>query len=334
MTFDESFLGYGVYTLDEFEFVNGKVLKDVSIECFISGTPKYDDEGNIVNVVIYCHSYNGNCFSINDLYQITAESAPFDKNEYLIISITSLGFPESCSPSTTGLKLNFPKYSVLDSVNFKRQFLKEFLDIEKVMGVTGRGIGGYEVYTWACEYPDEMEFIMICDSSFKTNGYRYAISRAVDSIIESSEGFYSETYDVSLSNTMISINRLIYSNIFSKKILQQMSNDEIDILMDEFVENGLFLDIYDLKYRNDLVLEYNVEDKLQNIEAETLIFGHIDDLYYSHEYDTLPADGLIKNSEVLLFESLKNPTGYEDFTVLSEAFEKFLKKLENKKNKS
>lgn len=327
MSFDESLLGYGKYTLKEFEFENGEVLNDVVVECLISGTPKYDSDGKIENTVIYCHSYNGNCFSINDLYQITAESAPFDKNEYFIISITSLGFPESCSPSSTGLKLNFPKYSILDCVNFKRQFLKEFLNIEKVMGVTGRGVGGYEVYTWACEYPDEMDFIIVCDSSFKTSGYRYAVSRAVDNIIESSEGFYSETYDVSLSNTMVSINRLVYSNIFSKKILQQMSNDEIDILMDDFVDECLFFDIYDVKYRNDLVIEYDVEDKLQNIKAETLIFGHTDDIYYIHEYDTLPADNLIDHSEIILLDSLKSPTGYEDYTVLSKIFEKFLRKV-------
>lgn len=327
MSFDESLLGYGKYTLKEFEFENGEVLNDVVVECLISGTPKYDSDGKIENTVIYCHSYNGNCFSINDLYQITAESAPFDKNEYFIISITSLGFPESCSPSSTGLKLNFPKYSILDCVNFKRQFLKEFLNIEKVMGVTGRGVGGYEVYTWACEYPDEMDFIIVCDSSFKTSGYRYAVSRAVDNIIESSEGFYSETYDVSLSNTMVSINRLVYSNIFSKKILQQMSNDEIDILMDDFVDECLFFDIYDVKYRNDLVIEYDVEDKLQNIKAETLIFGHTDDIYYIHEYDTLPADNLIDHSEIILLDSLKSPTGYEDYTVLNKIFEKFLRKV-------
>ena len=327
MSFDESLLGYGKYTLKEFEFENGEVLNDVVVECLISGPPKYDSDGKIENTVIYCHSYNGNCFSINDLYQITAESAPFDKNEYFIISITSLGFPESCSPSSTGLKLNFPKYSILDCVNFKRQFLKEFLNIEKVMGVTGRGVGGYEVYTWACEYPDEMDFIIVCDSSFKTSGYRYAVSRAVDNIIESSEGFYSETYDVSLSNTMVSINRLVYSNIFSKKILQQMSNDEIDILMDDFVDECLFFDIYDVKYRNDLVIEYDVEDKLQNIKAETLIFGHTDDIYYIHEYDTLPADNLIDHSEIILLDSLKSPTGYEDYTVLSKIFEKFLRKV-------
>ena len=187
MEFGESVLGYGIYTLDEFEFENGSVLKDVDVEYYIMGTPKYDDEGNIDNAVIYCHNYNGNCFSIKEFQKLTADGGPFDKTEYCIISITSLGFPGSCSPSSTGLNLNFPSFSINDAVNFKKQFLKEFLNIEKVLGVTGRGLGGYVVYAWACEYPDDMEFIIVCDSSFRTGGYRYVISRAIDNIIVSSD---------------------------------------------------------------------------------------------------------------------------------------------------
>lgn len=325
MIIDESLLGYGRYTLDEFEFENGKVLNDVDVEYSISGTPKYDDEGNIINAVVYCHYYNGNYSSFSELQPFISEGAPFDKNDYLFISITALGYPESCSPSSTGLKFNFPQYSVLDKVNFKRQFLKEFLNIEKLLGVTGIGFGGYEVYTWACEYPDEMDFIMVCDSSFKTNGYRYAMSKAVDSIIESSDGFYSETYNESLSQTMVSINKLIYSNYFSKKILNEMSNDEIDVLMDDFVDAGLFSDLYDLKYRNDVILDYDVEDKLGNIKAKALIFGNVDDIYYSHEFDTLPLKDLIEDSEVCLYESSRDITGFEDYSVLFDVFEKFLK---------
>lgn len=328
MEFDKSLWGYGNYKLDKFEFEDGSVLYDANVEYIISGTPKYDDEGNIVNAVVYCHSFIGSCSSINELYRITSECAPFDREEYLIISITSLGVPDSCSPSQTGLKYKFPKYSSLDAVNFKRQFLKEVLGIEHVLGVTGRGMGGYEVYTWACEYPDEMDFIMICDSSFKTNGYRYAISKAVDNIIGSSEGFYSETYDVSLSQTMVSVYRLIYSNYFSKKIFQRMSNDEIDVLMDDFVEEGLFTDIYDLKYKNDYILKYDVEDKLKNIKSKALIFSSINDIYYNHEYDTVPLNDLIDNSEIILYESNKDNTGYEAYDNLCGIFGKFLKKIE------
>lgn len=330
MEFDESFLGYGIYTLERFEFENGDYLNDVNVEYFISGTPKWDDEGNIVNAIVFCHSYMGSCYSINELYNLTAQDAPFDKDEYLIISITSLGVPESCSPSKTRLKYNFPKYSTLDGVNFKRQFLKEFLDIEHVLGVTGRGMGGYEVYTWACEYPDEMDFIIVSDSCYKTGGYRYATSKVVGSIIESSEGFYSETYDSSLSLSMVSVYKLIYSNFFSRKIFHEMSNDEIDVLMDDFVEEGLFTDIYDLKYRNDFVLKYDVEDKLKNIKAITLILSNADDIYYSHEFDTLPLSDLIENSQVVLYKSPKSFDGNWDIEFFEDVFNDFLKKVKSK----
>ena len=74
-------------------------------------------------------------------------------NEFFIVSITSFGCPESCSPSTTDLKHQFPQYTIKDMVNFKKRFLKEFLSIEKIQGLLGVGLGGYEVLTWAVSYP-------------------------------------------------------------------------------------------------------------------------------------------------------------------------------------
>ena len=56
------------------------------------------------------------------------------------------------------------------------------------------GFGGYEAYTWACEYPDEMEFLIIGYSSFKTNGYRYITSKAINNIIESSDAYLDTLY--------------------------------------------------------------------------------------------------------------------------------------------
>ena len=329
---DKSFLGYGNYTFNEFKFENGQILKDVNVEYTITGTPKYDDDENVINAIVYCHNFNGSCYSINDLYQITSEGMPFDKNEFCLICITALGFPESCSPSSTGLKFNFPHYSVLDVVNFNRQFLHEFLKINHVLGLTGTGLGGYEVYTWACEYPDEMDFIMVCDSSYKTNGYRYVVTKAVDSIIESSEGFYSESYDVSLSKTLISVYRLLYSFYFSKRVFQEMSRDEIDVLMDDYVDQGLFTDIYDIKFANDIILNFDVEDKLCNIKAKALILGNEDDLYYSSKYDTLPLKNLIENSETFLYNSYRNHDGYEDYSVVAGSFEEFLKEFKDKIN--
>lgn len=321
---DEPKLGYGKHILDEFTFESGDVLNDVEVEYYFSGTPKYDAEGKIINAVIYCHKFNGNYSSFLDEYALSREGEPFDANEFCFISITTLGFPNSCSPSTTGLKHNFPRYTIKDRVNFKRQFLKDKFNMDRVHGIAGRGSGGYEVYTWACEYPDEMDFLIIADSAFKTNGYRYVISKAIDSIIESNDEFYNERYTETLSKMMVSIYRLLYSTYFSKKIFQEMSNDEIDVLMDDFVDEGLFTDIYDFKIRNECIQAYNVEDKLKNIKAKAIIISTPDDLYFSPDLDSVPLEDLIENSKVILLDSRNDYSGYEDYSSLINDFYELL----------
>lgn len=316
--------------MDSFEFESGSVLENVDVEYMAKGTPKFDDEGNMTNVILYCHRFNGSYSSLDDIFRLTAKGKPFDFEKYYFISITSLGFPNSCCPSTTDLKHNFPKYTIKDRVNFKRQFLKERFNIENVHGVIGRGMGGYESYTWACDYPDEMDFIICSSTAFKTNGYRYVVSKCMESIIESSDDFYSDIYTDSLSRMMVSINKLLYSNYFSKQVFHNMTNDEIDVLMDDFVDDGLFVDIYDFKLRNDAVLEYDVEDKLKNIKAKALIISSKNDMYYSPKFDVMPIEELIENSKIILLEPSEDYATYEDYPTIEDELNNFLDNVKNK----
>lgn len=316
--------GYGRHIMGEFEFEYGRILEDVQVEYSLMGTPKFDDDGNVTNAVVFCHRFNSNYSSISDLHEFTKGDGVFSREEYLIISITSMGFPESCSPSTTGLKHAFPKYSIKDCVYFKRQFLAEKFNIRKVHGIVGMGLGGYEAYTWACEYPDEMDFIIVIASSYKTNGYRYVISKCIDSIIESCDDFYEEHYSQSLSRIMVPLNRLLYSNYFSKKIFQEMSNDEIDVLMDDFVDEGLFMDIHDFKFKNDSVLEYDLEDKLDRIKAKTLIISSRNDIYYLPEFDTLPLKDIIPDCKIILYDSQRDLVGNENYSIFEDDLRLFM----------
>ena len=316
--------------MDSFEFESGSVLENVDVEYMAKGTPKFDDEGNMTNVILYCHRFNGSYSSLDDIFRLTAKGKPFDFEKYYFISITSLGFPNSCCPSTTDLKHNFPKYTIKDRVNFKRQFLKERFNIENLHGIISRGVGGYEAYTWACDYPDEMDFIICSSTAFKTNGYRYVVSKCMESIIESSDDFYSDIYTDSLSRMMVSINKLLYSNYFSKQVFHNMTNDEIDVLMDDFVDDGLFVDIYDFKLRNDAVLEYDVEDKLKNIKAKALIISSKNDMYYSPKFDVMPIEELIENSKIILLEPSEDYATYEDYPTIEDELNNFLDNVKNK----
>jgi len=263
------------------------------------------------------------------LYEFICEGGVFDFHKYFIISISSLGTPGSCSPSTTGLRYRFPKYSFKDKVNFKRQFLKEKFNIDHVKGFFGTGMGGYEVYMWACEYPDEMDFIILMNSSYKTSGYRYAVARGIESIIEATDDFYKDVYNDSLSRTMVSINKMLYSNYFSKRSFQKMTNDEIDVLMDDHAEEKLFMDIYDFKLQNDSILNYDLEDKLSNIKAKTLVIAPKDDLYFSKEFDILPLKDLIADCEIQIFDlSDEYYEGNIDFAEFSNILYGFLKNFD------
>ena len=222
------------------------------------------------NAFIFCYRVNGDCSSFDELNHLIGRDSVLSDYDFFYISITSLGFPESCSPSTTNLKYDFPQYSIKDCVNFKRKFLYEECNITTVLGILGVGFGGYEAYIWACEYPDEMEFIIIGNSSFKTNNYRYITSKALDSIIASSDAYLDSVYSEHLSKIMLSINSLIFSQYYPKRSFQNFTRDEIDVYMEDFVDEGLTVDIYDFKYRNDAILDYDVENKLSNIKAKTL----------------------------------------------------------------
>lgn len=323
-TKDELINEYGNHVMDRFEFENCEVLENVNVEFIAKGTPEYDENGNITNMIIFCHGYDGTSSSINDFYELTGEGRPLDFNKYFIISIASLGFPESCCPSTTGLKNRFPKYDFKDKVNFKKQFIKEKYDAEKVLGVLGVGMGGFEVFTWACEYPDDMEFIIIGNSSYKTNGYRYITAKGIKSLIEDNEHYHSGQYDESISRTMITTYKILYSHYFSQKIFQSLSNDEIDVLMDDYIERSLFVDIYDFKYQCDSILDYDLEDKLSNIKARTLIIGPKDDLYFSKKYDIIPLEKLVMDCEIRLVDFNRDQLDIIDYSGLVEPVGEFL----------
>ena len=311
---------YGKYTMNSFEFESGRVLENVDVSYVTYGAPKYDDEGNVNNVIIFFPTVKGGTSVLPD-YNDQLREYGFDRDDYFFIRIFSLGNPESCSPSSTGLKYNFPEYTLNDRVNFKKQFLAEKFNIHKILCMIGEGTGGFEVFTWACEYPDDVQFMVIINSSYKTYGYRYIFTKCIEGIIDSSENYYSEDYSPALSKLFISIFRMTFAGYFSNKIFENLSRDELDVLMEDYVDEALFMDIYDFKYRNDSLLNYDVEDKLGNIKAKSLIIG-LSGYLYVYPNDIFPLRDLIKDSQVKMLESKKEH--YYDDVDNSELFSEML----------
>lgn len=296
--------------MDSFEFESGAVLENVCVEYLTTGIPKYDEEGKIINMIVYCPTFTGG-HSILAGFDNLIGKYGFDENEYFFIWIVSLGNPNSCSPSSTGLKYNFPQYTFRDRINFKKQFLKEKFNVTNVFGILGEGLGGFEIFSWASEYPDDMGFIIIFNPFYKLSTYRYVFVKCIESIIDSSEDFYSEEYSSSLSKLSVAIFRLMFADYIPKKIFKDLSNDEIDVLMEDYVDEGLFMDIHDFKFRNDSILNFDIEDKLHNIKAKSMFLTTSSYLLSCYENDLEPLEDLIEDSKILVFDNEIERYSYE-----------------------
>ena len=89
----------------------------------------------------------------------------------------------------------------------------------------------------------------------------------------------------------------------SKEALREMSNVELGVEFENFGNESLDIDIYDLKYCNESGMSFNVEDELDKIKSEVLIVACKQDPHFPPELDAIPMSKMIKNSQLIIMDS-------------------------------
>ena len=313
--------------MDSFSFLNGKTISNVNVEYMTFGTPIYEND-EIVNAIIYCHGSLGNYTGIKKIFPLSYENGPFDENKYFFISISALGSPGSCSPSSTGLKFDFPQYSIEDVVNFQKQFLLEKFNIKHVLGIIGNSMGGFVALTSAVMYPDFADFIMPGVSSYKVAGHDYILSKFVDEIITSDENYKKGVDNDSLKRTLKLASLAEFNFGLSKEALRQMPIEELSQEFEAFGEECLEMDIYDLKYCNQSCMNYNIEESLDKITANVLIISCKQDPHFPPELDGIPMSKMIKNSDIIIMDSDLGHLCFNELEVISPDLEKFMNQFQ------
>lgn len=327
--FDVESLEAEYFTLKEFKFKNGEILKDAKVEYISFGTPLYDDNGIIKNALVYFHGSSGSCYSIRRISESIGSGDIFDTDKFFFISLSALGCPNSSSPSTTGLKNKFPKYDVDDMVNFQKQFLEERFGIKHVKGLIGNSMGGFEVLTWGCLYPDSVDFIISLVSSFKVGGHNYALSKIMNNILESDPDYNGGDYELPISDSLkrslkLSSDAMYCYGLSREEYRNNMTNQEIEDAMAEFAEESLEEDVNDLIYMNSSSLDYDLTDKLKDITAKVLIIAINQDQYFPPNLDAIPMSKMIKNSKLVIFDSCMGHVGSSELYKIEEDLEEFL----------
>ncbi len=318
------FLKNEQHFFDEFEFKNGVSVENAKVDYGVVGTPKYDEAGNIINAILFCHNFPGDYSSISNLNGII-DDINLIKDDYFFISITSLGFPQSCSPSTSRLNNDFPNYEIEDLVNFQRQLLREkFPNIKKLKGIIGHSIGGFIALGWSIFYPDDMECVIHMDSSFKSQGYKYVYANLANRIIDQCSEYSYNMYDESLSRMLIFISQLHYLMSFSCDYLNEVSNDDIDMSIERFAEDMLFVDIYDMKFCNDFLLSFNLESGLDQIKCKLLIISFNMTNYYIPKFDAIPLHESVDGSKHLSFDLVMDSDNADELKKVVAEVKKFI----------
>jgi homoserine O-acetyltransferase len=310
------------YTLDNFTFINGTTLENLTVEYLTFGTPTYDEEGNINNAIIYFHGTSGNYASIKRISEAVGQGLPFDTDKFFFVSLSTLGTPGSSSPSTSKLFNEYPDYSILDMVNFNKKFLKQALKIKKPLGLIGNSMGGFEAVTWASKYPDDINFLISLVSSYKVGGQNYILGKVMNDIIESDPNFGNP--DKELKRSLKLSSKAMYSFGLSRQYYMDLSKDEMNNFMDEFAIEDSEENVYDAYYRNRASIDYDLSDEVSKIKVPTLIVAIYEDQYFPPELDAIPMSGLINDSKLVIYNSYIGHIGSSQLNKIKDELEEFM----------
>lgn len=316
------------FKLDKFTFQSGKSLNDLNVEYVTLGTPEWDSNDNLSNVILYLHGWGGSCTSSKRLDPLVGPGKVMSNDEVFIIAPTALGGPGSASPSSTGLSADFPEYTITDMANFHYDFLREKFGVKHLKGVIGTSMGGFLALDLAVNYPDFMDFLIPLVTSYQVKGLNYANFKFMNSLIEKDPEYNGGRYAKNPERLTGLVSEFMYMFGLSKDYYRyKLGNEDIEKYMVEMGLEGSLMDANDIVWRNRAAMCFDLEDKLSNIIAKTLILAINQDQYFPPSQDAIPLSKRIKNSKILLFDSICGHIGTKDLISVENDISNFLKEF-------
>ena len=189
------------FTLD---LERGEQLENVKVAYETYG--KLNSENS--NAILVCHAITGDSHvakhNSNDvpgwLDIMVGPDKPLDTNKYFIICSNILGScrgttgPNSINPKTgTYYGADFPIVTIKDMVKVQK-YLIDNLGINKLLGVIGGSLGGFQCLEWATEYPEMIKGCLPMASSARLTTQALAFDVVARNSIISDPYFNSGNY--------------------------------------------------------------------------------------------------------------------------------------------
>lgn len=135
------------------------------------GTPERDNSGAITNAVIvnshysgdstwcYYYWYDGQAGNELSLGSVVGPGSLIDTDKHYVVLLDALGLWGTSKPSD-GLGMEFPQYTIFDTVQANYRLLRDELNVARVKLATGVSMGAVQCYLWALLHPDFVEAVM------------------------------------------------------------------------------------------------------------------------------------------------------------------------------
>ena len=174
------------FSLRDFRFQNGVVLKNLRMHYTTLGEPTRDAAGTVRNAVLILHGTGGagSAFlSRNFAGELFGPGQLLDARSHFIILPDNLGHGKSSKPSD-GLRADFPKYGYTDMLVAQHRLLTEGLGVNHLRLIIGTSMGCMHAWMWGGSYPGFMDALLpLACAPYPITGRNYLWRRMVVDLV-------------------------------------------------------------------------------------------------------------------------------------------------------
>lgn len=280
-----------IASLGEFQFESGEVVKDFKVSYVTHGKLNENKD----NVILAMQHFAGDHHDVDFLI---GPGKALDTDKYFIVATDMLGNSivrqdVTSGPTNSGLKMEFPRYTIHDSANVEYKLLKGHLGFDHILAAIGASTGAMKALQLAVSYPTFISGIIPIACGPATNPQtRWVIRNAMD-IITLDNGWYSGNYE---TNPVMGVTAALMSIVpwwhtyhwFTTNVKTTEHHSRVEKMWHDLIVFRIPQDARDTYYQLQAWAGFNIGDvprfngddraALESIKAQVLLIGAKDDM--------------------------------------------------------
>lgn len=274
----------GDFTLREYRFESGEVLRDVRLHYVTLGTPRRDAAGVVTNAVLILHGTGGTggqFLGAGFAGGLYGAGQPLDTARYYVILPDNIGHGASSKPSD-GLRMKFPRYGYTDMVKLQHLLLDRGLGVRRVHVVMGTSMGCMHAWVWGYLYPDEVDALVpLACVPTQIAGRNRMIRRMLMDDIKRDPNWKGGDYTAPPAEGLRSALGMLFMMTSAPLVQQRQAptRDAADSAITAFLDARVrTTDANDMLYQFDSSRDYDPSPHLERITVPVLTINSADDL--------------------------------------------------------